>query len=449
MKKTIICKLCIIISIMIILVNICTVYALDNVEIINIPNLNTKNYCVLDADNGRILAGNNINEKVYPASTTKILTAMLAYDYLDEKLPITVTSDVNNIPEGSSISPYKVGESYSRADIVRGLMIPSGNDMGILIAVTVARRVNNDKNLSYSDCIKYFSSLMNEKAKKLGANNSNFINPHGFHEEGHYTTPYDIAIIASHIKEYPELKDIVSEKKVEIKSTAGTGLVSSDNILYSHNEFLVSPTYGYKYATGIKTGYTEQAGYCLVGSALKDEKNIVLTLFNEKNADTRAIDAVTVCEYIFDNYKNFYKIEKGSTEDSIHLVEASKFSNSNLKIKYDSGTKAMMREGETVEKVYNFDEGIINKINGRYVIRRNIIKDEELGYADILINGEKIGRIKIFSANEIKKETKLDYFIYKVFIEKFGLLLLIIGIVGIIISYVLYRMIRNIKAGKH
>lgn len=398
-------------------------------------DVNEDNYCVTDMNTGRVLFGKNIDKKVYPASTTKILTAMVAYDHLDEKLPITVVSEVLNAPEGSSVSEFKLGESFSRADIIRGLMIPSGNDMGILIAVTVARRDNNDKKLSYDECIKYFAKLMNDKAKSYGVKNSNFVNPHGFYEDNHYTTPNDMNLIALHIKDYPELEEIVKEREYTIKAQDGTGLVTNEYHLYSHNEFLVKNGVSYEYATGIKTGYTEESGYCLVASAKKDKREILISIFGAKDGDIRALDAGKISDYVFENYTESIDIKKGDNIDSVKLIGTSKFGDDSIYINSDENLYIYLNKNEKLRYEYKFNDEYIKNTNEGLEVEKDIPRNTNMGECTVYINDKPVKTLKIFNSNELNKRTLLNSLEYFLYMNKLKLVLstvvLLIALLGV------------------
>lgn len=405
------------------------------------PKLNTDKYCVIDMVTKRVLYSSNKDERVYPSDTVKLLTAMIAYDKLDDKLPVTIVSESVITKDGPILSSFEVGESYSKSDIIRGLMMPANNDASIArtITVTIARRDTNNKELPYDDCVKYFANLMNEKAKSYGANSSNFINAQGYHNDNNYSTPYDMAMIASHIIDYPDLEKIVGETHFKIEDSKATGLIHKAQNIYNKSDFLTNPYVGYKYATGIKGGYSKEAGYCLIASAKKDNKNFIITLFNDKDGPTASLDAKNMLDFAFDKYKNLYSINENEIIDKVHLTDASRFSLSNVEIYTDRDITIPYLTDESIDFEYNFDTNIIKNLNGKYVIQKDVVKNEKLGTLSIKINDKSTVDMDIYANNNIKKQTNIDYILYKVFIEKLGILMLAIFICLVLVVVKLIR----------
>ena len=139
-----------------------------------------------EVSTGKIIYQKDMDKKMYPASMTKLLTAIVALEHLKPDDLITVGSEINEIPADSSKAGHTRGETLTVKNLIRGLLIPSGNDSANVLAVTVARKIENNQELPYEECIKVFTELMNQKAKQLGATNSHFANAHGYHDENHY-----------------------------------------------------------------------------------------------------------------------------------------------------------------------------------------------------------------------------------------------------------------------
>ena len=212
---------------------------------------------VLEKTSGRVLYEDNSNEKLPMASTTKIITAITFIDNFDIESVIEIPSDFKGV-EGSSVY-LKGGEKYSAKDLLYGLMLRSGNDCAEVLASSLVGR-------------EKFISLMNLTAKICGAINTNLTNPHGLHEENHYTTASDLAIITCYALKNKTFKEIVSTKKY-----VATELNSGENrIWYNKNKMLGS----FDGATGVKTGYTVKAGRCLVSSAERNGMEVVCVVLN-------------------------------------------------------------------------------------------------------------------------------------------------------------------------
>lgn len=251
---------------------------------------------LIDFDSGKVLYDKNMHAKVYPASTTKVLTALLVMDNLKLNEVIEVPKDFPQV-DGSSLYLLP-GERFTVKELLDSMLIHSCND----VAVLFANRIGGD--------ILTFSKMMNEKAKSLGCNESNFVNPHGLHDQNHYTSAYDMSLIASEAMRIPEIKRIVSTRMVSLKANdvykEDRNFQNTNMFLWSDSKIILNNEYipiKWDLVSGIKTGYTLEAGNCLLSFASKDGMNLIACVFK---ADGYAVyhDSRLLLEYGFDNYKN-------------------------------------------------------------------------------------------------------------------------------------------------
>lgn len=219
---------------------------------------NATSEIVIDVNSKRVLYSNNAYNKMYMASTTKILTAITVIENFDINKEIKVSKKTTGV-EGSSIY-LEEGEILTVKHLLYGLMLRSGNDCAETLAVELA------------GSIEKFALLMNDLARKIGAYNSNFVNPHGLHNDNHFTTAYDLALISAYAIKNPTFKEIVSTKYVEIPWTTR----EYNRKLYNKNKMLSK----YKGCTGIKTGFTKKAGRCLVTSCEKNGFELICVVLN-------------------------------------------------------------------------------------------------------------------------------------------------------------------------
>lgn len=203
-------------------------------------------YICIEADGGKVLDESNADARKYPASTTKILTALVVLENVPSDMKFRVPDCAVGV-EGSSIY-LKRGEVVKVGDLLYGLMLRSGNDAAVALAVATAGTVER------------FAAMMNERARRAGARNSHFVNPHGLHDNDHYTTARDLALITAEAYRNEDFRRIVSTSSI----TVGEG--ENTRVLYNKNK-LLSQVEG---ANGVKTGYTTKSGKCLVGGAVKD-----------------------------------------------------------------------------------------------------------------------------------------------------------------------------------
>lgn len=268
-----------------------TIYGVDSVS------TNTNKVVAMDTDSQMVLYGKNVNKKVYPASTTKIITAILAIEKLDLTENVVASKTAVDIPWDSSAIYVKEGEIFTVEELLYGLLLNSGNDAANVLAEKVAGN------------IKDFIKMMNDKAKEIGCTNTHFNNAHGYSDDNHYTTAEDMAKILSYCIKNETFVKIISTKKYIINETNKT---SSKRYLQNTNRLIQTKqdnVYGryYEYCIGGKTGFTNEAGRCLVAYGKKDNKNVVVTIFgaSTKGADdARYTDAINLFEYAFNNFKN-------------------------------------------------------------------------------------------------------------------------------------------------
>ncbi len=213
---------------------------------------------IIEATGGRVLFESNADEQRPMASTTKILTAIIAIERCDCDDVVTVQKECVGI-EGSSIY-LEEGEKLTVKELLYGLMLQSGNDCAAALAYHI------------SGSIDKFADLMNQTALSIGAEDSHFVNPHGLHDDNHYTTARDLAKIAAYAMTNPIFKEIVSTRRVEISWASH----EYNRILINKNKMLNEM----EGATGIKTGFTKKAGRCLVSSCERNGMTLICVVLN-------------------------------------------------------------------------------------------------------------------------------------------------------------------------
>ncbi len=305
---------------------------------------------VIEKSSGRVLHQVNQDIKLPMASTTKILTAITVIDNFPLDKIITVPKDCQGV-EGSSIY-LKEGDKFSVIDLLYGLMLRSGNDSAKTLAVCL------------SGGQEEFVSLMNATAKKCGAFNSNFTNPHGLHDENHYTTALDLALITRYA-----LQNFTFAKIVQTKSYVATELTSGEKRVWKNKNKMI---FNYDGATGVKTGYTKKAGRCLVSSANRKGMEVISVVLNVSNMFERSQQLLNES---FNNY------------DYIKIIDSKKFD-------YNIPNKDKT-------KYYS----LCVKDDVYYPIRKNERLKIELdlpNYLDFIPKqDQKVGEIKIYSSKQL------------------------------------------------
>ena len=226
------------------------------------PIIEAKGAVLIDAENGNVIYEKDANKKLYPASTTKIMTALVALEIMEEidaglTSEVTVPKEASGV-EGSSIY-LKTGERVTVEELLYGTMLQSGNDAATALAVTMGGDMES------------FIKRMNAKAKEIGCKNTHYVNPTGLFDENHYTTAKDMAFIAKEAMKNRIFRQIVGAKKWTGEEYGRTFVNKNKTI----NE--------YEGATGVKIGYTKKSGRALVASAQRDGKELIAVVLDDSN----------------------------------------------------------------------------------------------------------------------------------------------------------------------
>ncbi len=429
------------------------------------PTVTAESAILLEATTGKVIYKKDIHKKMYPASMTKILTALVTLDYFNPDALITVGEEINEVTLDSSKAGHEKGETLSVENLIRGLIIPSGNDSANVLAAAVAKKVKNDESLSYEACEKIFTGLMNEKAKKLGAKDTHFSNAHGYHEAEHYTSAYDMALFARTAMKNKTIRKIAAEKSFS-GDGAGNSLEQDTTLKVqnynwkSHNLLITDNEYQYEYAIGIKTGFTDEAGHCVAAAAEKDGKTLIAIIFKSPDPN-RWLDAKNLFEYGF-NHFDFAKLEKaGEVVESVALAHHNRLGGDTLDVVVKNDVKEYMATDDInkLKKVvtYNADLVAANKDKNDTTIRLKapIAKGAEVGTVSYELDGKTVKKVKIYAASEIQKRTignTLKYFFKNLFSHIFsvkGLIVFGVIIVILIIIFLIMRIMGNRRRRSH
>ena len=250
---------------------------------------------LMDVETGRVLYEKNAHQKLEPASTTKIMTAVLALERGNLSDTVTIGKEPTLV-DGSRIY-LEEGERLTLEQLLYGMMLNSGNDAAVAIAEHIAGSVPD------------FAKLMNEKAKSLGAENTNFVNPSGLPDKNHYTTAYDLALIARYaLLNHPEFRKIVATKTFYIPWQGKEW----NRTLINHNKLL----WNFEGADGVKTGYTRSAGQTIVASATRNGWQLLAVVLKSQGRNIYA-DAKALLEYGFNNFEKKDLIKKGEVVEKL------------------------------------------------------------------------------------------------------------------------------------
>ncbi|WP_087677563.1 D-alanyl-D-alanine carboxypeptidase family protein [Garciella nitratireducens] len=348
-----------------------------SIQITSASNLNIscESAIVIEQNTGRILYSKNIDRKRAMASTTKIMTAIVAIEngHLDDI--ITISQNAAEI-EGSSIY-LEANEHLTLEELLYGLMLRSGNDAAYAIAEYIG-----------GGNVEKFINMMNRKAEEIGANNTHFMNPHGLHDKQHYTTAHDLAKITAYAMKNETFKKIISTKN----KTISWENHEWNRSLTNKNKML----WNYQGGNGVKTGYTTDAGKCFVSSAFRN--NIQLIAVVLKSNDIWK-DATALLDYGFDHYKPYKVISKEDYLKSISVIE---------------GTKDRIRTYSKKDVIIPIRKEEKDKIQVKIVlpeeIQAPVMREQIVGKLEVYVNNEKIDSTDIYVKDSIQKKSVQNMF---------------------------------------
>ena len=277
-------------------------------------NLYSEAAIIMDTETEQILYQKNIDKKMYPASTTKILTAIIAIEKCNLEDIVTATnSAISQVPSGYSSAYISDGEEMTVKDLLTVFLVHSANEAGYILAEHC------------SGSVEAFSNLMNEKAQEIGCKNSHFLNPSGIHNDNHYTTAYDLCLIANYCMKNNTFRNIVSMPKCTIDPTNKSlkrVYTNTNSLLNSNSQYYVEN------CIGIKTGYTKEAGNCLVSCFNKNNIEIICVVLgagNIGNSDvSRFIDSKNLFNYTYSNFDKKKIVNKNDVIQNIEISNATK-----------------------------------------------------------------------------------------------------------------------------
>ena len=334
------------------------------------PNLNVKAYVLMDFDSGMVLASNSKDLRLPPASITKMMTAYLAFTELNEK-NISLNEDVlvskKAWKTGGSKMFIEVGKKIKLKDILQGVITVSGNDA----SVALAEHISGDENT--------FSIYMNQMAKNIGLTNTNYSNSTGLPNDSLYTTAEDIALLSrSLISNFPDLYKLYSTKSFKF----------NDIKQYSRNKLLFIDDN----VDGIKTGFTNAAGYCLASSAKRGNRRLITVVMGAPTPDVRIQSSRTLLEYGFRFFET-HELFKKDIEISKARVFGGDKSEVTFGVKQDRSVTIPRRQKKNLKYQYVIDKQLTAPIN----------QNETIGFMHVKLNNEIIQTYKLTALESVKQ----------------------------------------------
>ena len=333
-------------------------------------DLSAESVIVMDYNTGDVIWEKNSTKRMFPASTTKMLTTIIAIENIDDYNKIVKISK-NASGRNHSAFRFRTGDRISLMDLLKASLVCSHNNATIALAEYISGSVED------------FVKLMNQKAREIGAVNSNFQNTNGLDQDypGHKSTAYDLALIAKYCLKNDLFRQIVKTKKDYIT------INDKEVEINTTNELLQS----YDYIKGVKTGYTDNAGYCIVLYSDKNDLELITVILNCSSLDNRRNDSLKLLNWVYSNF-NYMKIV-----DSNRVFKNINFGSSS-KVDIDLYPKS------DFTKLVNITSDKIDlKCNINDELDLPIFKNQVLGELYVYINGEKQTEVKLISKDSVEK----------------------------------------------
>lgn len=378
---------------------------------------------LIESKTGRILYEKNSEEKRYPASTTKIMTALLTLENVEDlQSKATVSYNaVFSVPSGYSVDTLKVGEELSIEELLYALLVKSSNEAANVLAEYVAGNVDS------------FATMMNTRAAELGCKNTNFVNPNGIHNENHYSTAYDLSLIAKEAMKNETFRKIVSTVSHTLPSTnkyeqTDRNLITTNDLINKKNKNY------YEYAIGIKTGYTAYAKNCLVAGANKDGVELISVVLGTDKKEVNGLskrdtDTKTLFEYVYNNFSQKKVSTARETVVGQTKIKGATTETKNLDLNTDSDINILVTNDK--EK---------DEINGEIKLNENIkapiAKGDKLGTITYNLDGIEY-TANVIASNDVQKSNLI-----------LNVLRILLVIVVLLLTYLYLKNKRKRKINK-
>ncbi len=343
----------------------------DNAQI----SVSSKSAVLMDASSGQILYEKNSHDKLPPASVTKVMTMLLIAEALENgkiKLEDTVQISENAASMGGSQIFLEPGEVQKVDNLIKGIAVASANDACVAMAEYIGGSV------------EVFVGLMNERAKELGMKDTNFVNTNGLPVENHYTTAHDIAIMSRELLKHDSVSKYLTiwmDQVVVGKKQATIGLANT-NKLVKH----------YQGATGVKTGFTQEAKYCLSASAKKGETHLISVTLGAETSKDRFKDASSLLDFGFANYESVKLYSRG---DKITEIKLDKARQDNIELVVKEDVSVLIKKGGNKE----FDK----KIKVSDSLELPLKAGTTLGNIEVYQGSKLVGKVELINTKDIEK----------------------------------------------
>lgn len=334
------------------------------------PTVNALAAVVIEVSSGRILYSKNAAVRRSIASTTKIMTAIVALENGNLEDEVQISKRAAGI-RGSTLG-MRTGQKFTLRELLYAMLMISANDAAIAVAEHIGGTVEG------------FAAMMNKKAESLGAADSHFVTPHGLDTDNQYSTAYDVAIITKYALKNPVFAEIVCTTNSQIP---GYGL-------YNTNELLGA----YPGVDGVKTGYTGKAGRCLVSTAQKDGMRIVAVVLGSPTRNARATASMDLLDYAYENYCMHKLLGAGDVYSKVPVIRGVE-GYASIKVEQSVELPLSDMEAEALE-VREYVPGSLNA---------PVYAGMNTGFIEYVLNGDVVAQSMLTTSEDIRKKTYIDY----------------------------------------
>jgi D-alanyl-D-alanine carboxypeptidase (penicillin-binding protein 5/6) len=353
------------------------VYAVDDM------NLNCKSAVLMDYGTGKIIYEQNPHEQLAPASVTKVMTMLLTIEALDSgkitfEDKVTISTQASSKNNKGTMLLLEAGEVRTVKELLYGIAVESANDACIAIA----------EHISGSE--EEFVKLMNKRAKELGGKDTNFVNPNGLPAEGHVTSAHDLALMSKELLKHDHIYEFISKYMITIyvgkNNNVKRELVNKNKMIRFYQD-----------VDGIKTGWTEDAGYCISVTAKRNNLRLISVVMGAPKVEVRNKEARKLIDYGFANYSSFSVAKKG---DKMQEVKVSKGSSLTVKAITDSDISVLLNKGEekSIKKTAELPE----------VLNAPLAKGDIVGELVISMNDAEVGRYNLVCDTDVRKSSFIN-----------------------------------------
>ena len=334
---------------------------------------------LMDADSGKVLFAQSAEQELPPASVTKVMTMLLILEGVEQgriSLDDVVTVSENAASMGGSQMYLEPGEQHTVEELLMGVAMVSANDGCVALAEHLCGSV------------EIFVEKMNSRAKELGMKNSNFVNTNGLPAENHYSSAFDIAVMTSELLQHENSHEWLTKKQAIVK--IGLPGKEKDFELINSNKLL----YQYEGALGVKTGFTQDAMFCLSGAAERDGMRLVAVVLGADTSAIRFDETKKLLDYGFANYENYIIAKKGDVQKKCRVEKATP---ENVRAVSEKDCAVLIKKGES--------ESIKTKVEMKSNIKAPVKKGKQIGELVVYQKGVEIDRFPLVADRALRKAT--------------------------------------------